>query len=123
MGSSAGLVSSNLRSSFSSTRIEVKYGEGYWTLDEPQDDGPWTFSIQKSDSFRIGIFNVTTTRRFESFLILGGQRQETVRLPTDFTVTFDAVGFSLNLLHVSAVDMPGRFGSSQPLYHTLPGWR
>ncbi|KXH51983.1 RhaA is able to hydrolyze alpha-1 [Colletotrichum salicis] len=55
-----------------SAQIEVKYTEHFDGLNHPFGDGPYTFSNQLSNSFRVETFNITSIGRVASPLIQGG---------------------------------------------------
>lgn len=101
------------------TQIEVKYAEDFVSLANPYSDGPWTFSNGLSNSFRTETFNLTKPGRVESFFVQGGQRWETVRLVTNSTVTFNAVGFNSTAEHVAKNETVGQFSSSNGLYDRI----
>ncbi|KAF6829111.1 hypothetical protein CPLU01_08124 [Colletotrichum plurivorum] len=94
-------------------QIEVKYTEHFDGLSHPFADGPYTFSNQLGNSFRVETFAIATTGRFSSPLLQGGQRWQSVRLLTNETtdVTFSSVGFEATIDVVEPEDLPGRFHS------------
>ncbi|WYZ33993.1 hypothetical protein EsH8_I_000269 [Colletotrichum jinshuiense] len=92
-------------------QIEVKYTEHFDGLNRPFGDGPYTFSNQLSNSFRVETFNITVVGRVVSPLIQGGQKWQSIRLLTNGTVTFSNVGFEATIDTVEPEDLPGRFES------------
>ncbi|KAK4553711.1 hypothetical protein LTR86_009209 [Recurvomyces mirabilis] len=101
------------------SQIEVKYSEQYHGLLEPQSDGPWVFFNGLSNTFRVETFNLTTTGRSESFFIQGGQRWETVRLLTNTSITFSAIGMNSTAARVSPSNIPATFTSSNGIYDEI----
>ncbi|KAK4550353.1 hypothetical protein LTR36_003320 [Oleoguttula mirabilis] len=101
------------------TQIEVKYAEQWPALAEPQSDGPWTYTNGLANTFRVETFNLTVAGRVESFFVQGGQRWQTVRLLTNTTVTFSAVGLKATSAHVPVGDVPGQFATSNAVYNGI----
>ncbi|KAK5112254.1 hypothetical protein LTR62_004415 [Meristemomyces frigidus] len=101
------------------TQIEVKYSEQYNALADAQSDGPWTFVNGLANTFRMETFILTSTGRTESFFIQGGQRWETVRLLTNTTVTFSAIGMNASSAHIPAADLPAKFSTSNDLFNGI----
>lgn len=64
-------------------------------------------------------FNLTQPGRTQSFFIQGGQRWETIRLLTDTTITFNAVGLNTSSAHIQADDVPGQFRTSNAIYNGI----
>ncbi|OGM51017.1 hypothetical protein ABOM_000071 [Aspergillus bombycis] len=90
-------------------QLEVKYSEEFNGLDHPFSDGPYSFSNQLGNSFRVETFNITRTGRVTSSLIQGGQRWQSIRLLTSGTVTLSQVGFDATIDTVEPEDLPGQF--------------
>ncbi|KAF9871039.1 hypothetical protein CkaCkLH20_11456 [Colletotrichum karsti] len=93
------------------TQIEVKYTEHFDGLNHPFGDGPYSFSNQLGNSFRVETFNIKGTGRLESPLIQGGQKWQSVRLLTNGTVSFSNVGFEPTIAAVEPENLPGQFHS------------
>ncbi|PSN61114.1 hypothetical protein BS50DRAFT_651939 [Corynespora cassiicola Philippines] len=75
----AGFLFFHVSSVLGTAQIEIKYGEEFQSLSNPNSDGPWTFSNGLSNTFRVETLNLTDPGRFESFFIQGGQRWESCR--------------------------------------------
>ncbi|KAF4809892.1 hypothetical protein CGCSCA5_v011084 [Colletotrichum siamense] len=93
------------------TQIEVKYTEHFDGLNHPFGDGPYSFSNQLGNSFRVETFNITAEGKTVSPLLQGGQKWQSVRLLTNTTVTFSNVGFEATIPTVEPEDLPGQFSS------------
>ncbi|KAJ0333688.1 hypothetical protein COL922a_010704 [Colletotrichum nupharicola] len=93
------------------TQIEVKYTEHFDGLNHPFGDGPYSFSNQLGNSFRVETFNITAKGKTVSPLLQGGQKWQSVRLLTNTTVTFSNVGFEATIPTVEPEDLPGQFSS------------
>ncbi|GJC77395.1 hypothetical protein ColLi_00233 [Colletotrichum liriopes] len=92
-------------------QIEVKYTEHFDGLNHLFGDGPYTFSNQLSNSFRVETFNITAVGRVASTLLQGGQKWQSIRLLTNGTVEFSSVGFSATIDAVEPENLPGGFDS------------
>ncbi|TDZ32467.1 hypothetical protein C8035_v012216 [Colletotrichum spinosum] len=92
-------------------QIEVKYTEHFDGLHHPFGDGPYTFSNQLGNSFRVETFNVSSTGCLASPLIQGGQRWQSIRLLTNASVSFASVGFEATIDTAEPEDLPGQFHS------------
>ncbi|TEA10845.1 hypothetical protein C8034_v008445 [Colletotrichum sidae] len=92
-------------------QIEVKYTEHFDGLHHPFGDGPYTFSNQLGNSFRVETFNISSTGRLASPLIQGGQRWQSIRLLTNASVSFASVGFEATIDTAEPEDLPGQFHS------------
>ncbi|KAJ5918557.1 hypothetical protein N7466_010549 [Penicillium verhagenii] len=102
-------------------QIEVKYSEQFTGLLQPLSDGPSLFVSSLSNSFRVETFNVTQSGEFDSGLIQGGQRWQSIRLLTNSSVTFRAVSFKSTVGTVDTESLPGSFHSSSPFYNEIWG--
>ncbi|KAK1980087.1 Six-hairpin glycosidase-like protein [Colletotrichum cereale] len=92
-------------------QIEVKYTEHFDGLNHPFSDGPFAFSNQLSNNFRVETFDVAATGRLASPLIQGGQRWQSIRLLTNGTVELSSVGFAATIDTAEPEDLPGQFDS------------
>ncbi|KAK2012488.1 Six-hairpin glycosidase [Colletotrichum eremochloae] len=92
-------------------QIEVKYTEHFDGLNHPFGDGPFAFSNQLSNSFRVETFEVATTGRLASPLIQGGQKWQSIRLLTNGTVGISSAGFAATIDTAEPEDLPGQFDS------------
>ncbi|TDZ21665.1 hypothetical protein Cob_v005285 [Colletotrichum orbiculare MAFF 240422] len=92
-------------------QIEVKYTEHFDGLHHPFGDGPYTFSNQLGNSFRVETFNISSTGCLASPLIQGGQRWQSIRLLTNASVSFASVGFEATIDTAEPEDLPGQFHS------------
>ena len=101
------------------TQLEVKYAEQFVALANPNSDGPWTFILGLSNSFRVESFDITDVGYTKSFFIQGGQRWETVRLLTNTTLTLGSVGQRSSSAHVPTQDIPGKFSTSDGIYNKI----
>ncbi|KAK4899263.1 hypothetical protein LTR27_003495 [Elasticomyces elasticus] len=101
------------------TQIEVKYSEEFPALAGDQSDGPWTFTIGLANTFRVETFNLTDVGRTESFFLQGGQRWESIRLLTDTTVTFEAVGFNSTASRIAPDRVPAHISTSNAIYNDI----
>lgn len=100
-------------------QIEVKYTEHYDGLDHPFGDGPYTFSNQLSNSFRVETFNITSVGRVQSPLIQGGQKWQSIRLLTNGTVSFSSVGFEATIDTIEPEELPGQFESDDVILNEV----
>ncbi|GKT43514.1 uncharacterized protein ColSpa_03695 [Colletotrichum spaethianum] len=92
-------------------QVEVKYTEHFDGLNHPFSDGPYTFTNQLSNSFRVETFNITAAGRVTSPLIQGGQKWQSIRLLTNGTVEFSSVGFTATIDTAEPDTLPGSFDS------------
>ena len=65
-------------------QIEVEYTEDFDGLNQVYSDGPWTFVNGLMNTFRTETFNITGSGVFQSPLLQGGQRWQSVSLLTKF---------------------------------------
>ncbi|KAL0939865.1 uncharacterized protein CTRU02_206475, partial [Colletotrichum truncatum] len=93
------------------TQIEVKYTEHFDGLNHPFGDGPYSFSNQLGNSFRVETFNITAAGKVVSPLIQGGQKWQSIRLLTNGTISFSNVGFEATIDTVEPENLPGKFHS------------
>ncbi|KAK1493457.1 RhaA is able to hydrolyze alpha-1 [Colletotrichum abscissum] len=100
-------------------QIEVKYTEHFDGLDHPFGDGPYTFSNQLSNSFRVETFNITSVGRVQSPLIQGGQKWQSIRLLTNGTVSFSSVGFEATIDTIEPEKLPGQFESDDEILNEV----
>ncbi|OHX00744.1 rhamnosidase-like protein [Colletotrichum incanum] len=100
-------------------QIEVKYTEHFDGLNHPFGDGPYTFSNQLSNSFRVETFNITAVGRVASPLTQGSQKWQTIRLLTNGTVEFSNVGFSATIDTVEPENLPGGFDSDDEVLNEI----
>ncbi|KAK1635887.1 Six-hairpin glycosidase-like protein [Colletotrichum phormii] len=100
-------------------QIEVKYTEHFDGLNHPFDDGPYTFSNQLSNSFRVETFNITSISRVTSPLIQGGQKWQSIRLLTNGTVSFSSVGFEATIDTLEPEELPGQFESDDEILNEV----
>lgn len=101
-------------------QIEAKYSESRVALDEPFADGPWAFSNELANTFRVETFNVTEPRDVQSFFIQGGLRWQSLRLlNSQSTIQVCRVGV-ISANDRTAVDaLPGHFECSNPAYNEI----
>lgn len=101
-------------------QIEVKYSEELSGLENPNSDGPYSFSPSLSNTFRVETFNVTSLGFFESFFIQGGQRWQSIRQLTGGQIAFSEVGLVPSAAAVGDTDMlPGHFECSNEDYNRI----
>ncbi|KAL2879863.1 hypothetical protein SGCOL_004908 [Colletotrichum sp. CLE4] len=100
-------------------QIEVKYTEHFDGLNHPFGDGPYTFSNQLSNSFRVETFNITSIGRVASPLIQGGQKWQSIRLLTNATVSFSSVGFEATINTLEPEELPGQFESDDEILNEV----
>ncbi|KIW14305.1 hypothetical protein PV08_07087 [Exophiala spinifera] len=99
-------------------QLELRYGEQFPALQNPNGDGPWTFINGLTNTFRTETLNITTTGRVESFFVQGGQRWQSVRLLTEAPISLSA-GLRLTSDHLAPAQLSGRFSASNPLYEEI----
>ncbi|KAK1995306.1 Six-hairpin glycosidase [Colletotrichum falcatum] len=92
-------------------QIEVKYTEHFDGLSHPFGDGPFSFTNQLGNSFRVETFDVAATGRLASPLLQGGQKWQSIRLLTNGTVGISGVGFAATIDTAEPEDLPGKFDS------------
>lgn len=102
-------------------QIEVKYSEPYSGLAEPWSDGPYTFAVGLSNSFRVETFNVTSPGRLTAALIQGGQRWQSIELISEGSISFDQVGFEATVDATEVEQYPGQFDCDDELLNAI--WR
>ncbi|KAJ1715210.1 Six-hairpin glycosidase-like protein [Aspergillus flavus] len=100
-------------------QLEVKYSEEFNGLDHPFSDGPYSFSNQLGNSFRVETFNITKTGKVASSLLQGGQRWQSIRLLTSGTVTLSQVGFDATIDTVEPEDLPGQFSCDDDVFNEI----
>ncbi|KOC12187.1 hypothetical protein AFLA70_50g003941 [Aspergillus flavus AF70] len=100
-------------------QLEVKYSEEFNGLDHPFSDGPYSFSNQLGNSFRVETFNITKTGKVTSSLLQGGQRWQSIRLLTSGTVTLSQVGFDATIDTVEPEDLPGQFSCDDDVLNEI----
>ncbi|KAE8369937.1 Six-hairpin glycosidase-like protein [Aspergillus caelatus] len=100
-------------------QLEVKYSEEFNGLDHPFSDGPYSFSNQLGNSFRVETFNITRTGRVTSSLVQGGQRWQSIRLLTSGTVTLSEVGFDATIDTVEPENLPGQFSCDDDVLNEI----
>lgn len=110
-GESAGYPFFEVSSLTGAVQIEVKYTEEFDGLNQPFSDGPFAFSNQLGNTFRVETFNFTSTGRLVAPLLQGGQKWQSLRLLTPGSVSFSAVGFEATVDTVLPGDLPGQFSS------------
>ncbi|KAF2191224.1 glycoside hydrolase family 78 protein [Zopfia rhizophila CBS 207.26] len=92
-------------------QIEVKYSEPFDGLNHPFGDGPYCYSNQMGNSFRVETFNVTSKGRLASSLLQGGQKWQSMRLLTNGTISFSNVGYEATIDTIEPEGLPGQFSS------------
>ena len=92
-------------------QIEVKYTEAFDGLNKPFSDGPFGYSNQLGNTFRVETFNITSTGTIASPLVQGGQKWQSIRLLTGGSVSFSTVGFEASIDTIEVEQLPGRFTS------------
>ncbi|KAK8253209.1 Six-hairpin glycosidase-like protein [Phyllosticta capitalensis] len=102
-------------------QIELRYSEGKAYLDEPQADGPWTFSNGLSNTFRVETFNVTEPGRVQSFFIQGGLRWQGIKVLGDASITISRVGLASTSDNTPLDELPGYFESSNDTLNQIWG--
>ncbi|KAE8381304.1 Six-hairpin glycosidase-like protein [Aspergillus bertholletiae] len=100
-------------------QLEVKYSEEFNGLDHPFSDGPYSFSNQLGNSFRVETFNIARTGRITSPLLQGGQRWQSIRLLTKGVVEFSQVGFDATVDTVEPEDLPGQFSCDDDVLNEI----
>lgn len=101
-------------------QVESKYSESRVALDAPFADGPWTFSNELANTFRVETFNVTKSGHVESFFIQGGLRWQRLKLLTpQSTIKVCRVGIRSANDRTAVDALPGHFECSNPLYNEI----
>ncbi|KAE8345118.1 hypothetical protein BDV24DRAFT_148538 [Aspergillus arachidicola] len=100
-------------------QLEVKYSEEFNGLNHPFSDGPYSFSNQLGNTFRVETFNITKAGRVTSSLLQGGQRWQSIRLLTSGTVTLSHVGFDATIDTVEPEDLPGQFSCDDDVLNEI----
>ncbi|KAB8207990.1 Six-hairpin glycosidase-like protein [Aspergillus parasiticus] len=100
-------------------QLEVKYSEEFNGLNRPFSDGPYSFSNQLGNTFRVETFNITKSGRVTSSLLQGGQRWQSIRLLTSGTVTLSQVGFDATIDTVEPEDLPGQFSCDDDVLNEI----
>ncbi|KAF2021682.1 glycoside hydrolase family 78 protein [Aaosphaeria arxii CBS 175.79] len=107
----AGYPVFNVHAVSGKVQIEVKYTEEFRGLNSNYSDGPFTFSIGLSNTYRVETFEVTETGPLQAYLLQGGQRWQSIRLLTSGSITFSSVGFEASIPKSDIDNLPGSFES------------
>ncbi|RDW64620.1 hypothetical protein BP6252_10271 [Coleophoma cylindrospora] len=107
----AGYPYFNVESVSGKVQIEVKYSEQFDGLSSNFSDGPFPIQVALSNTYRVETFEITSPGEFQAYLLQGGQRWQSIRLLTDGTVTFSAVGFKASVQKLDINNLPGSFQS------------
>lgn len=118
-GESAGYPFFELSSLTGAVQVEVKYTEEFGGLEQPFSDGPFSYSNQLGNSFRVETFNFTSAGRLVAPLLQGGQKWQSLRLLTPGSVSFSAVGFEATVDTVLPGDLPGKFSSDDEVLNEI----
>lgn len=118
-GESAGYPFFEVSSLTGAAQVEVKYTEEFDGLNQPFSDGPFSYSNQLGNSFRVETFNFTSAGRLVAPLLQGGQRWQSLRLLTPGSVSFSAVGFEATVDTVLPGDLPGKFSSDDEVLNDI----
>lgn len=118
-GESAGYPFFEVSSLTGAVQVEVKYTEEFDGLNQPFSDGPFSFSNQLGNSFRVETFNFTSAGRLVAPLLQGGQKWQSLRLLTPGSVSFSAVGFEATVDTVLPGDLPGQFSSDDEVLNEI----
>lgn len=118
-GESAGYPFFEVSSLTGSVQVEVKYTEEFDGLNQPFGDGPFSYSNQLGNTFRVETFNFTSAGRLVAPLLQGGQKWQSLRLLTPGSVSFSAVGFEATVDTVLPGDLPGQFSSDDEVLNEI----
>lgn len=118
-GESAGYPFFEVSSLTGAVQVEVKYTEEFDGLNQPFSDGPFAYSNQLGNTFRVETFNFTSAGRLVAPLLQGGQRWQSLRLLTPGSVSFSAVGFEATVDTVLPGDLPGQFSSDDEVLNDI----
>lgn len=102
-------------------QVEFKYTEDFDGLNQPYGDGPWSFVISLSNTFRTETFNITGPGRVQSSLLQGGQRWQTITLLTNDTIVLSGSGFEPTVEVCPRETLPGSFAASMQNYSDIWG--
>ncbi|KAE9363347.1 glycoside hydrolase family 78 protein [Stipitochalara longipes BDJ] len=100
-------------------QVEVKYSEEFSGLNTNFSDGPFSFAVGLSNTYRVETFEVTESGPFQAYLIQGGQRWQSIRLLTNGSITFSSVGFESSIPVVDVGNLPGTFNSSDATLNSI----
>lgn len=118
-GESAGYPFFEVSSLTGVAQVEVKYTEEFGGLNQPFSDGPFAYSNQLGNTFRVETFNFTSAGRLVAPLLQGGQRWQSLRLLTAGSVSFSAVGFEATVDTVLPGNLPGQFSSDDEVLNEI----
>lgn len=118
-GESAGYPFFEVSSLTGPVQVEVKYTEEFGGLNQPFSDGPFSYSNQLGNSFRVETFNFTSAGRLVAPLLQGGQKWQSLRLLTPGSVSFSAVGYEATVDTVLPGDLPGKFSSDDEVLNEI----
>lgn len=118
-GESAGYPFFEVSSPTGAVQVEVKYTEEFDGLNQPFSDGPFSYSNQLGNTFRVETFNFTSAGRLVAPLLQGGQKWQSLRLLTPGSVSFSAVGFEATVDTVLPGDLPGQFSSDDEVLNEI----
>ncbi|KAK2602177.1 hypothetical protein N8I77_008730 [Diaporthe amygdali] len=118
-GESAGYPFFEVSSLTEPLQVEVKYTEEFGGLNQPFSDGPFAYSNQLGNTFRVETFNITTTGRLVAPLLQGGQKWQSLQLLTPGSVSFSQVGFEATIDTVQPEDLPGQFSSDDEILNEI----
>jgi hypothetical protein len=118
-GESAGYPFFEVSSLTGAVQVEVKYTEEFEGLNQPFSDGPFAYSNQLGNTFRVETFNITSSGRLVALLLQGGQKWQSLRLLTPGSVSFSAVGFEATVDTVLPEDLPGQFSSDDEVLNEI----
>ncbi|KAJ4361236.1 hypothetical protein N0V95_002054 [Ascochyta clinopodiicola] len=105
----AGYPTFDVRQTDGRVQIEVKYSEEFHALESNLSDGPWPYAVALANTYRVETFDIKGSGRFNSSLLQGGQRWQSIRLLTSGSVTFAAVGFEASVPVTDLDKLPGGF--------------
>lgn len=97
----------------------MKYTEEFDGLNQPFSDGPFAYSNQLGNTFRVETFNITSVGRLVAPLLQGGQKWQSLRLLTSGSVSFSDVGFEATVDTVLPEDLPGQFSSDDEVLNEI----
>lgn len=118
-GESAGYPFFEVSSLTEPLQVEVKYTEEFDGLKQPFSDGPFSFSNQLGNTFRVETFNITSAGRLVAPLLQGGQRWQSLHLLTPGSVSFSQVGFEATVDTVQPENLPGQFSSDDEILNEI----
>ena len=104
----------------SPVQVEAKYSESRLALDEPFADGPWTFSNELANTFRVETFNVTEPGPVQSFFLQGGLRWQRLQLLSpESSIKICGIGMRSANDRTAVDALPGHFECSNPMYNKI----